>query len=229
MTRDQNAGDDSQDAFSSFLHTVQLSRESSGGQTIQQRPLAFSFQSGHSMLESRSDLVICAWGKCAGVVCPAEFIECLANNLPGFLRVAGLMFVVNRQLLVSLIPQTRISQCVSPKVAGHSEIAVAFCEAGKRAPGCAIGFDGQHGRNRLFVEFPRASSASPRRSQIRDTPNSSSPSGSWVSALLSRERIRLESPARPRRSIWLCWKTEIIRSAARRAQNPGKFAGSDPT
>jgi hypothetical protein len=58
------------------------------------------------MLESRSDLAKCAWSKCASGVCPAEFIECVANNLSRLLRVAGPMFVVDRQLLVSLIPRT---------------------------------------------------------------------------------------------------------------------------
>jgi len=39
----------------------------------------------------------------------AEFIECLANNFPRLLWVAGPVFVINRQLLVSLIALTRIS------------------------------------------------------------------------------------------------------------------------
>src|ERR1700720_4096338 len=75
--------------------------------------------------------------------------------------VAGLVFVVDRQLLVSLIALTRISQRVSPKLAGHREIAVAFREPGKRAPRGAVGLDGQHGRNRLFVELSGTDGISP--------------------------------------------------------------------
>src|SRR5947208_17036559 len=126
MTRDEDAGDNSQYSFSSFLHMVSLFRAEFRAQTFEQRPLAFSFQSSHSMLESRPDLVICAWGKCAGVVCPAEFIERLANHLPRFLGVAGLMFVVNRQLLVSLVPWTRVPDRASPKVTCHGEVPIAF-------------------------------------------------------------------------------------------------------
>src|SRR5580692_12603348 len=112
------------------------------------------------MLEACPDLAICTWGDCAGVVCPAEFIECLANNFPRLLWVAGPVFVINRQLLVSLIALTRISQRASPKLASHSEIAITFREPGKRASSRAVGLDGQHGRNRPFVELPRASSVS---------------------------------------------------------------------
>jgi hypothetical protein len=61
------------------------------------------------MLESRPDLAIRTWGDCTSVVCPAEFIERLANNFPSLMWVAGLVFVINRQLLVSLIALTRIS------------------------------------------------------------------------------------------------------------------------
>ena len=131
------------------------------GQDIQQRPPAFSFQANHSMLESCPDLAIRTWGDCARVVCPAEFLECLENNFPGLMRVADFVFVINRQLLVSLIALTRISQRASPKLAGHSEIAIAFCEPGKRAPGRAVGLDGQRGRNRLFVELPGTNGISP--------------------------------------------------------------------
>src|SRR5258708_1888942 len=113
------------------------------------------------MLEACPDLAIRTWGDCASVVCPTEFIECLANNFPSLMWVAGLVFVINRQLLVSLIALTRISQRVSPKLAGRREIAIAFREPGKRAPRGAVGLDGQHGRNRPFVELPRASSISP--------------------------------------------------------------------
>src|SRR5260370_38727953 len=114
------------------------------------------------MLESCPDLAICAWGDCASVVCPAEFIECLANNFPSLMWVAGLVFVINRQLFVSLIALTRISQRVSPNLAGHSEIAIAFRELGKRAPGVAFSLDGRHGRNRLFVELSGTNGISPR-------------------------------------------------------------------
>ena len=61
------------------------------------------------MLESCPDLAIRTWGDCASVVCPAEFIERLANNFPRLMWFAGLVLVINRQLLVSLIALTRIS------------------------------------------------------------------------------------------------------------------------
>ena len=93
------------------------------------------------MLESRSDFVICAWSECSGLDCPAEFIECLANHLARLLRVAGLMLVVNRQLLVSLIPRTRVSERASPKVTGQGEIAIAFRKARKRTPRGAVCVD----------------------------------------------------------------------------------------
>src|SRR5580692_7980070 len=113
------------------------------------------------MLEACPDLAICAWGDCASVVCPAEFIECPANNFPRLMWVAGPVFVINRQLLVSLIALTRISQRGFPKLASHCEIAIAFCEPGKRAPGRMVGLDGQQRCDRLFVELSRAGGVAP--------------------------------------------------------------------
>src|SRR6266566_9159548 len=58
----------------------------------------------------------------------------------------------------------------------------------------------------------RARVCSPRFSQIRDTPNSSSPSCPRFSASLSKERIRLDSAASPLKSIWLWLSTGTSRS-----------------
>ena len=48
------------------------------------------------MLESCPDIAIRTWGDCTRVVCPAEFIERLANNFPRLMWVAGLVLVINR-------------------------------------------------------------------------------------------------------------------------------------
>jgi len=77
------------------------------GQDIQKRPLAFAFQSLHSTIKSRRYLAIHARCDFTDLNGAAKFIERLTDDLPSVLRIARLVFVIDRELLAFQSSQAR--------------------------------------------------------------------------------------------------------------------------
>src|SRR5579863_1584648 len=82
----------------------------------------------------------------------AKFVDCLSDYLLSLFWITRFVFVVNRQLLVRLIPVPRISHGISPKLTCHFEVTFPLGQARQRPPRRPICFGGQNGCNRLFVE-----------------------------------------------------------------------------
>src|SRR4029077_15958681 len=122
------------------------------GQAIQQRLSTLSFQPLHSAMESRFDLAIRAACDVAHLNCAAKFTECLPDYSLSLFWITRLVFVVNRQLLIRLIPVPRISHGISPKLTCQNEDTFPLGHPCHRPPRCPICLGGQNGCNRLFVE-----------------------------------------------------------------------------
>jgi hypothetical protein len=93
---------------------------------FQQRSFALAFQTLQSIIKPRLGLTIWAWCNVAGLDCAAKFVERLPDDLPGVLRIASFVFVVNRQLLVGFVAIPWISNRISLKFTRQVEITLAF-------------------------------------------------------------------------------------------------------
>ena len=123
------------------------------GQDIQKRPLAFAFQSLHSTIKSRRYLAIHARCDFTDLNGAAKFIERLTDDLPSVLRIARLVFVIDRELLIGLIAMPCISECTFPKLTGQIEITLALGELCNGASRRSIGFHRQKRRDRPLVKL----------------------------------------------------------------------------
>jgi len=79
--------------------------------------------------------------------CAAKFIERLPDYSLSLFWITRLVFVVNRQLLVRLIPVPRISDGIFPKLARQIEVTFPLGELCKEPSRRSICFCRQNGRN----------------------------------------------------------------------------------
>ena len=107
-----------------------------------------------------------------------ELVKRLTGERQRASRLAGFVFVVDRQLLVGFVALARVSQRAFPEFVRADEVPVTLCQPRQRRAGGTIGFRRQNGARSTVRTVLRARFTSPRRSQMRDTPYSSNPS--WL-------------------------------------------------
>ena len=166
------------------------------------------------MLEARFSSAIDGRRDCPRLVRATELGERLARDRQRLLRHRGLhahsRWPTARKLRS---PRESFPAC-SPKVRTRGRGLRRALPAAPAPRGRHDRFRArQHRANRLFIEFARALRA--RRAARRCETRRTTPAHpGWLFPRQPRsDRMRPASPARPRRSIWLWWKTGTSASA----------------
>lgn len=90
-------------------------------------------------------------------ICATKFVDGLLDYLSSLLWVTGLVFIMNRQLLVGVIALAGIAERFFPKLTCQIKVASLLGQLCQRASSYPICLCWQRGSNRLLVELSGAS------------------------------------------------------------------------
>src|SRR5664280_184787 len=103
------------------------------------------------------------------LVCTAELVNRLTRKRQCSSRIPDFVFVINRQLFVSLVALARIAQCTFPEFVRTCQVSVTLCQSRECRACGTMSFLRQHGDNRLFVQFASPLHLTTSLADARDT------------------------------------------------------------